>query len=378
MSSEPIRLRPIERVSPTLAELLRQCKLRAGLACVEEARDYVLGNPKAWLGRAYHAVLEAAGRARPGEIETIATKTWDSAIQAEYERARSHPLDSRFGPPESWPGYHLVRAMAFARARELAAPGSGRSDTSARLSEPAWRERQFSGAGGRIIGRPDLVRSGEVVDFKTADVFAEEDTEEVKPAYTRQLRLYAFLVNETLGWWPQRGVLLPMSGTPLSIELEPEECEAEAGHAIHLMDEYNQLVAQGTSIIDLASPSPTTCRWCPFQLLCPAFWSAIGPEWREGIPSPAVAGTAIEHPIPVHGGKAFRVALRVEQGTELHGESISLHPLQHSIYTDLPQIHPGNRLRVTGLGRRPNGEAAPILRTQIALERTVPRIQLLE
>lgn len=377
MSDEPIRLRPIKTISPSLAELLRQCKLCAGLSRAEGSSRYVLGNPKAWIGTAYHAVLEAASRQNSGDLEAIVAETWKLVIEAEYDRARSHPLDRRFGPPESWPGYHLVAAMALVRARDLvpSSPGANRPDASSQPAAPAWHEREFSGFGGRIIGRPDVVRPGEVIDFKTGEVFEDQDTEKIQPAYVRQLRLYAFLVNETLGWWPQRGVLLSMTGARVAIELEPEECKAEAEHAIHLMDEYNQFLAQGASIIDLASPSPTTCRWCPFQLLCPAFWSAIGPNWREGFPSPAVAGTATECPAPVHGGKALKLSLSAEQGTEPSGESICLHPLEPSIHTDLAQIQAGNRVRITGLGRRADDSVAPTIRTQIATECTLPVIK---
>ena len=76
------------------------------------------------------------------------------------------------------------------------------------------REKKFSGANGKLIGRPDVVRPDEVVDLKTGDVFEDDEPERVKARYVRQLRLYAFLVKETLGWWLRRGILLPMAGSP--------------------------------------------------------------------------------------------------------------------------------------------------------------------
>lgn len=377
MTGEPIRLRRIETVSPTLAELLRQCKLRAGLSRAEGSSRYVLGNPKAWLGTAYHAVLEAAGGANPIEIEGIVAKTWDSAVQAEYQRARSHPLDKRYGPPESWPGYHLVRAMALVRARELVAsdPGKNGSTATGESPSPAWREREFSGAEGRIIGRPDVVRPGEVIDFKTGAVLEDEDLEEVRPAYMRQLRLYAFLVKETLGWWPQRAVLMPMTGPPVAIEIDPAECEAEAVEAIRLLEEYNTALNRGADVVDLASPSPEACRWCPFQLLCPAFWSALGPDWKQEFCSGAVAGTAMERPRAIHGGAALSLSITAVQGTEPPSERISLSPLDPSIHSDLLRVQAGDRVRVTGLYRRADDRVAPTIRTQIALERALPGIE---
>jgi hypothetical protein len=44
-----IAVRPLESTSPALAEVMRQCPLRAGLSRAAGVDAYVLGNPKAWL-----------------------------------------------------------------------------------------------------------------------------------------------------------------------------------------------------------------------------------------------------------------------------------------------------------------------------------------
>jgi hypothetical protein len=54
----PLKLRQISAASPTLAESMRACLLRAGLSKATRSSTFVLGNPKAWLGTAYHEVLE--------------------------------------------------------------------------------------------------------------------------------------------------------------------------------------------------------------------------------------------------------------------------------------------------------------------------------
>ena len=195
MAQYIIRLTAIEAVSPTLAETLRLCKLRAGLSRAGGARDHVLGNPRAWLGTAYHAVLEAVGPEQGNDIDARVRDLWDAAIEQQAQLARAHSFDKRFGPPESWPGYHMVAAMALVRARELAKATGGQASpaSNGRGGEGTLREQKFTGAGGKIVGRPDVVRPEEVVDFKTGEVFEDEDQEQVKGAYVRQLRLYAFL-----------------------------------------------------------------------------------------------------------------------------------------------------------------------------------------
>jgi hypothetical protein len=329
-AQDTIRLSRIEAVSPTLAETLRLCRLRAGLSRAEGSSQHVLGNPRAWLGTAYHAVLEAAGTAHENDVDAIVRDVWNAAIEHEYQRSRVHPFDKRFGPPESWPGYHLVAAIALVRARELAKSTSAQSSrpSDGRPDNATWREKKFSAAGGKMVGRPDVVLPGEVVDFKTGDVFEDEDQEQIKAAHVRQLRLYAYLVKETLGWWPQRGVLLPMAGSPVAVELAPGECEAEASNAMRLLDEYNEALARNPDPIDLASPSPASCRWCPYQLYCPGFWAAVVPEWKDGIRSAAIAGTATGPAKPIHSGAALSLSLHVEKGTCSPGQTISLFPLR--------------------------------------------------
>lgn len=377
MAQEVLRLRAIEAVSPTLVEALRLCKLRAGLSRAENVSQYILGNPKAWLGTAYHAVLEAAGSDASGNLETRARGLWGMAIQREYSRARVHRLDKRFGPPESWPGYHVVAAMALVRANELAETGSRRRGGKVDGTTPLdiLREERFSGAGGKIVGRPDLVRPGEIVDFKSGEIFADEAQEQIKGSYVRQLRIYGFLVRETLGWWPRRGVLLPMIGSPVEVDLEPGACEKEAADALRLRGDYNAAIAPGYDPANLASPSAATCHWCPFQLYCPPFWNNAGPQWAGRLCAGAIQGRARGQALPIHNGVAFSLSIQVNRGTIPAGNMLSLFPLDPSVHTDLGQMEAGDQVRVTGLSRRADASLVATKRTMIAVEGNLPRIK---
>jgi hypothetical protein len=186
--------------------------------------NFVLGNPKAWLGTAYHEVLEkiVAIDLRHESIEDAVERLWGRAIAAQQQRAAAHALDHRFGSPASWPGYHVARASVLLRAKELAAGASPCEVVVANAgrAEPAGiiREQEFTAFDGRLLGRPDVIRAGEVVDYKSGaiqehDAAAQIDV--VKAAYVRQLRIYGYLVKQKLGWWPKRGVLLPLGGLAL-------------------------------------------------------------------------------------------------------------------------------------------------------------------
>ncbi len=357
-------------MSPSLAEVLRLCPLRAGLSRAGGADQFVLGQPKAWLGTAYHSVLEEAAG---GVAATAHEAAWSAAVNRQHVRAQQHPLDQRFGPPERWPGYHLVRAMALMRAQEIgrASPSTDRPGAVDGAGEA--REQWLSGANGRLVGRPDVVRGDAVIDYKTGEVHEQGDSAAAKVSYVRQFQTYAFLVKDHTGRWPARGVLFPMEGPPLELALEPAACERAAAEAVSLLDKYNRNIESGGVLARLANPTPDACRWCPYQILCPAFWAAAGESWTDRLNAAAIGGTAWAAPRPIHGGAAFALSLAADEGTGPLGE-VTLAPLHPRAHRTLAQIGANTRVRVTGLAKRADGTVVPTLRTVVMRLEDLPGI----
>jgi RecB family exonuclease len=337
---------------------------------VGRAHQFVLGQPKAWLGTAYHAVLEGAASSGGAAAYEAA---WLDAINEQHDRAGQHPLDQRFGPPERWPGYHLIRAMALLRAQEVGSRSSSTGRAGASEGGEVAREQWLSGAGGRLVGRPDLVRGDAVIDYKTGDIHERGDSSAAKASYVRQLQIYAFLVNERTGRWPARGVLLPMEGPPLEVELEPAACERAAAEAVSLLDQYNRKIEAGVSSTSFASPSPDACRWCPYQVLCPAFWTAAAESWSDQIGAAAIGGPASAAPRPIHGGAALALSVTADEGTGPRGEA-GLAPLKPRDHPSLAGVMAGTRVRVSGLARRADGTVIPAVRTVVAMLEHLPDV----
>ena len=244
----PLELPDIRATSPTFAETMRACMLRAGLSKANGSADFVLGNPKAWLGSAYHEVLEKIVGVDTAQetLEAAVERLWNQAIAAQEHRAQLHSLNRRFDAPTTWPGYYLARASVLVRAEELVdgwAPRRVSSKTEALSASTAIREEEFTAFGGKLIGRPDVIRAEEVVDYKSGAIIEHDavtEREVVKVAYVRQLHIYGYLVKEKLNWWPKRGVLLPLGGAGVEVALDPSECEREAAEAVALLDVYNE------------------------------------------------------------------------------------------------------------------------------------------
>lgn len=381
---ERLELSRIPAVSPTLAETMRVCQLRAGLSRIPSSYTFVLGNPKAWLGTAYHEVLDRIADIDFSieSFESAAEGLWDHAVSAQYERTLLHPLDRRFGLPATWPGYYMVKASAILRARELA--GSAQDGGSLPRVEPDSTQRQafireqtFRAFDGRLVGRPDLIRAREIVDYKSGAITEQDEatqTDVVKASYLRQLRIYGFLVKEALGYWPERGILLPVAGAGVEIALDPSECTREATEAVAVLDGYNAQLTRAAAPSDLASPSADNCKWCPFKLLCNPFWEATTAAWSEQLDGAAVEGVLDEPPMAIHSGAAVAVSLDIQTGSE-GPRRARLAPLHPSVQL-ATTIAAGDRVRLVGLRTRPDGSLVPSSRTILARVDDLPTIGL--
>jgi hypothetical protein len=367
----------ISATSPSLAETMRACRLRAGLSRATGSGRYVLGSPKAWLGTAYHEVLEKITRVESiADVESAVERLWDGAVAAQHQRSSLHPLDRRFGTPQTWPGYHLARASALLRARELGTAGKAASGATGSADARTIRERQFVAFGGKLVGKPDVIRRQEIVDYKSGAVLEHDESSQsdaVRAAYVRQLRIYGFLVKEALGWWPSRGMLLPFAGAGVEVPLEPDDCTREAAEAVAILDAYNSSVAAGALPEQLADPSPTTCKWCSFKLVCTPLWTAVSPGWSAQLDGAIVEGVLDEPPRAVHGGAVMSLSIGVRNGSE-EVSRLQLAPLNPRIYPALTSVVRGDCVRLVGLRVRLDGSLVPTLRTLLARVQELPAL----
>ena len=367
-ASDQIRLTPIEVVSPSLAETIRLCPMQGGLSRERRLSCFVLGNPKGWLGNAYHEVLGRLSAAHTSErsLEASVDVLWKTAVGRQHDRMKQHPLDLRFGEPATWPGYNLAYASLRARIREMyEGRTAGHACPEDRGPETGvLYEKDMRAFGGKLVGRPDVVCGSEVREYKTGNVFEcvdGSDIQVVKDSYKRQLQVYGYLVKENLGIWPSRGVLLPMSGGRIEVKLDPESCTRAATEAVSLLDAYNAGISANSSE-RMASPSLGSCKWCQFKILCPAFWKAANPDWSGLLDGAAVECTVLEELRRIHGGDAYSIAMEILGGSE-QPRRIDLAPVSASIHQFPAAINKGAFVRIVGLRGRPDASLVPTIRT---------------
>jgi hypothetical protein len=372
-----LQIAPIGTTSPTLAETMRTCLLRAALSRAAGQEAYVLGNPKAWLGTAYHKVLERllSIRVKQGEVEVQAERIWQDAIALQHTRMLAHSLNSRFGTPESWAGYYLIHAQMLVQARLLAVPDEGGHPVGETGESGAVLERRLEAFDGKLVGSPDVVRRPEVIDYKSGVILDFDEHAQkmvLKAAYERQLLIYGFLVHENFGWWPKRGLVLPAEGESAEVSLEPDACKREADAAITLLDAFNAKALSAGSAKSLASASPSACKWCSYKLICESFWSEISPLWASELPGACIEGVLEEPPQPIHTGEAVSLTMTILRGTQAPGQG-RVSPFNLNLHA-LPSLTKGDRVRVSGLRVRPDGILVPTLRTIIIKEGDLPQL----
>ena len=137
-------------------------------------------------------------------------------------------------------------------------------------------ERRFEARGGRLVGRPDFFDGATITEYKSnlpnpewriAPIIIE--------GFKRQLRLYAAIIGEATGKYPDAARIVAASGEILAVPIERAACREEADAAMSALDSLNSSVAAGTPADRMAVVSPESCGRCFFKLICDAFWQSL-------------------------------------------------------------------------------------------------------
>jgi hypothetical protein len=286
--------------------------------------------------------------------------------------ASDHRLDQRFATPERWPGYYLVRQRAIASAvRSGLSPNTG-----VRLAKPmqsvAGKEKLLTGRNGLLAGRPDQFDRQYVTEYKSAlPDPAWPESASLVDGYWRQLRLYAVLVGENVGW-PAIARIVSASGQVLEQNIDRRDCDSEADAAVAGLQAMNQALERGCGSGELASPGEIACGQCQYQAICPAFWSWCGagawPQLRE----PAARGTLESIDLGID-GDLYAITLQLD-GRHGDGGPLSL-ALRRSVHGDLTASRRGTQVRIVHAHVRRDGRLRTDISTCVFSEDELPELE---
>ena len=355
-------------VSPSGAGNLLGCGLRTAYDSESAAGKSRIGSPATRLGTACHNVLELAAK---GDFPEPAAPEWGDhfnaswvkAIEHEVEELRSLPGAGSWPEPERWPFYARRKAATKRVARKLCLE-------LADSAIEALAEVPLETSDGLIRGRPDLVIRApvhEIRDYKTGAVI-EPATGDIRPEYLMQLLLYAVLEHASTGEWPSSGLLVPLEGHEVAVDLDPAEAGSLENTVKESLAAYNRVAESGGDPLQLARPSPEACRYCDHATECPAFWEAVNPEWEAGGVH-AAAGVVTGVRVAARGSIAVdldRVVGSVGSGP------LSLTGIDLVEFPGASQIEVSGTLAAVGLYSKQEGYAEPSRGTRLGVWPPVP------
>jgi len=352
---------------------MRICPLRAGLASCREAAEWVLHDPRLWLGTVLHVLAEKA--MREGVADPVGA--WDDEIAKFVQHIGSHQFDKRFSDPSRWPSYFLTRRRALTLVAKLNS-AKRHSPSGARPQPSSGTERRLTARGGRLVGRPDRFDRSSITDIKSnlPDRATPLGTE-IFNRYQRQIRIYAAIIAESLGFWPRKGIVAGASGETVEFGLVPTDCDAEADAAVTDLAAWNGALSSAVRASDIATPSESACSSCRFQLVCPVFWEWLARRNPNGLAEPApVAVSGQLNSVQIGNDGDLQTVILTEVSSTVSGTTTASVVTRRSIHGELQTSDVNSICRITGAGVRRDGRLIADWSTLLVPKDRIPAIDI--
>lgn len=275
---------PLTILSPSTAENLRECWLRIAFQRDPKYRRRLPLKVAAILGEAAH---EMSRRVWKGFFDGFADEEVEHRVKFAWDEVLESVLEMRAGAesrqdlvPGRWPNYQRVRTKAIRSANKAVANRRQHRVGQSTSVTKTYVEGDLVSEVSPLFGRPDrvIVRGSnvEIVDLKTS-----RDAEDGMPEKARrQLLLYAALWEEVHGVVPTTLTLEAVGGSRTSVSVTRDRVNAQKESAFKSFTDFNEAVKDPAGIVDLASPSSDTCRFCDYKALCGPFFEGLSEEWN--------------------------------------------------------------------------------------------------
>ncbi len=289
-----LSLRLLDRISPSRFSAFTKCSLQE--ICITSKVPAMLPcSPAAKIGIIIHQLLTLAGKGQisdptPKNINTI----WNRYIEHVHHDMDNLWLERQLVPLQrSLPDYEVRKIRACRRLCEIAQGTYGTASKDKYRSRSGfWVESIDKAIGGYIDNIVYTNDGATICDYKTGvmtDISKEGNP--IKKEYQLQMKLYAALYHDQHREWPIRLEVCPVEGPPRVIDFTPEECERLLKEAATLLRNINKKVGQilklNTTDQDftvLATPDPSTCRFCLYRPICGSYTIAKSTNQSRGWP----------------------------------------------------------------------------------------------
>lgn len=273
----PVDFTPLRRVSPSQAQRLLDCPLRVVLRNTHG--ELLPPTAYTYFGTAVHELFQWAVRTGVRE-EAGLRRQFDELLEVQAQRCREAGLEALLPFRHNVKNYGLRYNAALRKAAGFPVTPEPEASTPGPAGEPAEQvEEWLHACSEKLVGKADLIRfregRWELVDYKTG--LLTDGDGAVKPEYVAQMKLYAHMMHETLGVFPEKIYLEPLAGEPLELPLSADECEAFAEQVVAVLTETNLLLRE-SDWSKLARPDTDRCRTCECRPACRPYQPDSGKE----------------------------------------------------------------------------------------------------
>ena len=279
-SRVPLKIVSPNRIAPTQIETAQKCSLRFVLdRCVVES-DMQLPSSSAfrYVGTIFHGVIAASRSGEAGDppnrsqLELI----WRQLLIEAEEKARQSGDEVWLPLRESVPYIERTRLWALQLALKQQVyehRGTGTENTE------TWVESEDGSIAGRLDAIEYRDRKMIVQDFKSGDVF--DSSGEIKTEYSTQMLVYAALLRERRGRWPDELELIDRVGNPIGIQFSPERATELLHRTKELLRSIQERIHPRCSIEDdsvsgMADPQGGACATCRHRPVCLPYLARLG------------------------------------------------------------------------------------------------------
>jgi len=284
-------LSQLARISPSRFIELEECSLRGVLSASKVPR-LLPGSPDARLGSVIHKMFDLAAKGLIYDDLSFNEK-WNESLVLTESAMASGVLEEHLVPLELHTKNFqvkknlcilgikkllLLRPINQSIKTQLLTTGAPSSTVGSEL----WFETPDKKVGGLVDAIRFTGNGVEIIDYKSGAIVEETpDGTIVKKAYQIQLKIYAGLYYLKTGSWPVKLTLLGLNEQDFDVSYTPQECLQLIEQVKEKLDEINGLIALERHWEDMASPSPTACRFCAFRPACKKYINTTkeGTDW---------------------------------------------------------------------------------------------------
>ena len=274
------RHRELASISYSRYRRLQECP-RKGVVSIDSARTTEYQSSRALLvGNVFHSIAERLGATEPNVIRTSRElrEAFNNNLDIVQKELASSTANRHLGSPRDW----NEAGIAFRGLRQLLRSIDEREierRPKLRCEVELWsKDRELVGT---IDAYQQSTDSIELIDYKTG---LSANASEFSPHHEAQLHLYAYLINENEGRFPDRMSLIGIDAHRVDVPLSVDRAQQLADDMREARRSYNCAVA-GSDQWPPGTPSVDACKYCSRMNGCQEFAASLSrlelPDWHH-------------------------------------------------------------------------------------------------